>query len=261
MANRIPSPNLFAGLPPDWLLSSLDQNSGFYQTGFNDSSLGWVNGIPVDTGSANAYSVVLPFGSPSSPQDGMCVAFIPANTNTGGSALTVSPLGSAAILNKAGIALTGGEIIANKACVVVYKTAVPTGFRLLSHQGLSYQASPSGNVTVECAGYDSIYVFLTFTSVTSCALTLSHLAMGIPVAVTFNNQGGGTLTYSIKATDAAGNNYGNIYGSIIFGGGLSILQQGATVNNQTLNPVTAAAFTGVTGIFTGSFQGQLVLVT
>src|SRR5271165_4999026 len=78
MANRIGTINQFENLSPPWLLTSLDQYFAFITSGFTDSSLGWVNGVPLDTGTANNYVIsALRVGVPSNYQDGMMLVWIP----------------------------------------------------------------------------------------------------------------------------------------------------------------------------------------
>jgi hypothetical protein len=243
MANRIPNPNLFAGLSPPWLLTSLDANSGFFQGGFNDSSLGWVNGIPIDTGSANIYTVALPFGSPTAYQDGMCIAFIPSNTNTGASTLTVSPLGSAAILNPAGIALQGGELPANRAVTLVYKSASPTGFRIIGPCPLSLNLqAQTGNITIECAGYTSIVIQAAWTSGSNPVTTLAHLAQGVPVFIELTNNIGSSQSFGLGGTNPAGTAFTGFLGltsGSANGAANSSLPAGTVINNTF-----AISFTG-----------------
>jgi hypothetical protein len=208
MANRLNAPNQFEALSPPWLLTSLDTNFTQNQSAWNDSSLGFVNGIPVDTGSANVYAVTLPFGSPSAYQDGMTVPFIPANTNTGASAITVSPLGSASILNPAGIALQGGELAANRATLLVYKSASPVGFRIIGPCGLSAAfAVSSASISVECAGYSSVGVSASSTITTGFTVNLNHLAQGVPVTILIVNNSGTTRNVAINANDPSGTSY------------------------------------------------------
>jgi hypothetical protein len=130
MANRVttPVPN-FETLSPPWSLISLDQNSTAFQNGFNDSSLGWVNGIPTDTGVANAYVVTLPFGTPVQYNQGFTVVFIPANANTGSSTINVNGLGIKSLVSANGAALTSGQLLTTNAYICVYDSA---SFRVLN---------------------------------------------------------------------------------------------------------------------------------
>jgi hypothetical protein len=66
-------------------------SKGRYQGAFNDSSLGYVNYVGTDSGTANLYNVTLPFGVPSSYNIGMCVAFKPAHVPEDGSNPLIQP--------------------------------------------------------------------------------------------------------------------------------------------------------------------------
>jgi hypothetical protein len=73
----------------------------------------------VDTGSANNY--ILNFTSNfSSLTDGIIIYFLPANTNTGASILSVNGLGGSPIIYPRGGALTAGAIVANQMTTVMY---------------------------------------------------------------------------------------------------------------------------------------------
>lgn len=132
MANRVATPNLFAPAAPNWSLALLDQNAQSATGAINDSSLGAVNGPLTDTGSVNAYAVTCAYGTPSAYNDGMTVFFRPANTNTGASTLTVSPLGSLPIVAGDSSALVGGELVAGNTIGLVCDG---TAFRIFSYPG------------------------------------------------------------------------------------------------------------------------------
>lgn len=142
MANRISPPTLFAGTNPSWSLSSLDANATLFQGVVNDSSNGWVNGMPTDTGTLNAYIVTLPYGVPTVYRAGMYVVWIPLNTNTGPATLTVTPLGSQTILDESGNALAAGAIVAGRKAICIYDT---NAFCLLNSAILS---PPPGSITM-----------------------------------------------------------------------------------------------------------------
>lgn len=74
----------------------------------------------VDTGSANAY--VLNFTSNfSALTDGVIIYWLPSNTNTGASSLSVNGTGGIPILNQDGTALYAGEIRQNQFSEVIFK--------------------------------------------------------------------------------------------------------------------------------------------
>jgi hypothetical protein len=348
MANRCPNPNTFAGTSPPWPLASLDQNNvNFFQGTFNDASLGWVNGVPADTGTANLYSVTLPFGAPSSYNAGMTVVFTPANTNTGSSTITVAPLGSILIKTAFGNALVGGELPAGVTVMLVcdgtamrimggggtlqspslvyatdtgtanaYAAAVPvlsayakgnflyllpantntgastltlnaltavpivnkanlplagseiiagtvfgliydgTSFRIVTPTCRFYTGLSPGNVTIDCNGYDRISVYILYNGAVGTTVTLTHLASGTAVSITFANAYGSAVAYAISASDPANNKLTGIYTSFpssTTGGTQIVLQSGNTVNSQNLNPGAQVVYTGV------SQPGYLIL--
>lgn len=254
MANRLNAPNQFETLSPPWILSQLDTNFTQNQAAWNDSSLGFVNGIPIDTGSANVYTVALPFGTPSAYQDGMTVPFIPNNTNTGASTMTVSPLGAVSILNPAGIALSGGEIIKNATQLLVYKSAAPVGFRIVGPCPLSIELTgQSGNWTVNCAGYTSIYLVGGWTSGANLVVTLNNVGYGVPIFLWMSNSIAGTQHWSLTITDPAGTALttinavaaGAVNGSnnfsILTGSGFLSIQNGSalTLKGSIVSPLSA----------------------
>lgn len=203
MANRIGTFPTFANLAPPWSLPTLDSNFVSVNTAVNDSSLGFVNGILTDTGSVNAYVVTCPFGAPTAYNPGMAVAFTPANSNTGGSTITVSPLGSVSILTSTGGALPAGALQAGQTAFMVL---VGTAFRLLS---ASYNPSLNqfssiapGTQTINVAGFNAIEIFATLTTVGAYTFTLNNLPQGVPVYVTILTNGSGRQV-SMTATNPA----------------------------------------------------------
>lgn len=147
MANRVVAPNLFAPNPPNWSLQLLDANANNATGAINDSSLGSVNGPLADTGGVNNYQVTCTYGSPSALNNGMTVFFTPANTNTGPSTLTVSPLSSAPIVSTSSTALAGGELAAGTTIGVVYDG---TQFRIFNLPG------PSSIWSVRLRSYNAV---------------------------------------------------------------------------------------------------------
>lgn len=139
MANRVVAPNLFATTPPNWSLQLLDANATNATGAINDSSLGSTNGPLPDNGTVNNYAVTCAYGVPSALNNGMTIFFIPANTNTGASTLTVSPLASAAIVNADGTAVGAGALVAGTAVGVVYDG---TSFRIFNAQTPPSQFAP-----------------------------------------------------------------------------------------------------------------------
>lgn len=129
MANRVGAFSTFSGVAPPWSLPNLDANFANVTAAFNDASLGYSNYSGTDTGSANNYVITLPFGSPSNYNQGMLVAFNPANTSTGASTLQVNPLAPVAIVRSDSTALSGGEVVAGAIIVMMFDG---TSFRIIS---------------------------------------------------------------------------------------------------------------------------------
>jgi hypothetical protein len=217
-------------LTPPWLLSSFDTNWNAPSTALNDASFGYANYVGSDTGTANMYAVTLPVGSPSTYRSGMCVSFVPANTNTGGSTLTVAPLGAATIVNPAGIALQGGEIAANRKLDLIHDGG---SFRIIGVCPLSLtQAGLSGSVVVECAGFTAVSYYGGWTSGGNMALTLNHLAQGVPVNVTVVNGQASPFIFSMSANTPAGVPYATVNACLpaANGSGFLNLVTGVTLN-------------------------------
>lgn len=206
------------------------------------------NGFPIDSGSINNYVITLPSGTPSSYQDGMSSVWIPSHSNSSGSTLTVSPLGSVSLLNPAGIVLQGGELVANQPTLVVYKSSAPAGFRIVGPCLLSFGLSTSSaSVVVECAGYTSVNVSMSFSGA-GFGLNLAHLSRGVPVSALITNLSGSTTNMAIAATDPGGFSYivsgvkaGSATGSsqVALGGG------GISINNNSNFMFVGGASNGV----------------
>jgi hypothetical protein len=181
MASRVGSLTDFAPLSPPWLLTELDQNTTNIAAAFNDSSLGYVNAIQADVGTANNYIVSPAFGSVTAYNQGTTVAFIAANSNIGGSGastITVSPLGSVQILDIEGNPLVFGSLQAGALIALIF---VGTAFRWIGSGAtkLLFQFSGASNSSVNCAGYTSLFLYTSYTTASSTyTLTLNNLALG-----------------------------------------------------------------------------------
>jgi hypothetical protein len=254
MANRIAAPILFEGLSPPWVLSQLDANFTGAQGALNDSSLGFSNFAGTDSGVANIYAVTLPIGVPSSYNPGMMVAFNPANTNNGPSTISVSPLGSVAILYPSGAPLVGGEIVAGTTAFMVYNgTAflminplIPSS--LIPNSGLLYANQNFGTVVtnqaLDCVGAVGVNVTLS-TGTTGLNLTLQHLAIAVPVLIWLKNASGGTINIGVQATNPAN-------------ASLTVIGTGNAGSQNTLS--SGVSFTaGIQHTFFGSSNGATLL--
>lgn len=93
---------------------------------------GHLSRLAVDVGAVNDYQVVIDMPSIEIGNQGLYSGFwmmlVPANTNTGASTLTVTPLGgpahAAKAIQKGGVALVGGELVANFPVILVYNGTV-----------------------------------------------------------------------------------------------------------------------------------------
>jgi hypothetical protein len=213
--NRITAPSTFETLAPPWSLANLDTNFSNNQNSWNDSSLGFSNFAASDTGSTNAYAVTLPIGAPSAYNPGMVVAFNPANTNTGASTITISPLGSVAILYMSGSPLVGGEIVAGTSAFLIFNGTLnsfllinPTlGIPVITNTGLEYVSQDLGvvttNQTIDCVGAVAVSVTMS-SGAPGLNLILLHLAPGVRVMVWLRNASGSALSIGVLATNPSG---------------------------------------------------------
>jgi hypothetical protein len=101
-------------------LATYGSDGGFYQ----------------DSGTADAYALTRIIGTFKSPKayfDGMSVSFVVGNSNTGASTINVVSLGSKAITDDFGNALTGGELVAGKYVTLRYDAGADE-FRIVRTQ-------------------------------------------------------------------------------------------------------------------------------
>lgn len=245
MPNRISNLNAFANLNPPWLLSSLDQNSNFITTAFNDSSLGYANGIASDFGGPNNYSIVIPYGSPSGYNPGMLVGFIPSSTNTGPSQLTIYPLGAVQILNAAGLTLNGGELSLGQAVWMMYNSGSPVGFRLISPCGFYRSVfSQSSNQNFAVNGYSAVELQVQYSSGVNLVTSLTGLSCGVSVSISVINATGAATAFGIymQNTSSVQMNIIGLQSGSTGGGGFLNLNNGVIINNNS-----AMCFQGVSG--------------
>jgi microcystin-dependent protein len=201
-------------------LANLDQNNTFFQGTFNDASVGFVNGIPTDTGTLNAYSVTVPLGAPSAYQAGMYVVFIPLTTNTGSATLTVAPLGSQLILDEFGNALGADAIIANRKTIVIHDG---TNFCLVNN---ALAGPPIGSITM-FGGATAPFGWLLCNGAGVSTTTYANL-----FAVIGYNFGGSGATFNLP-------NLFNVFPR----GGISIATTGTT--NSTIHITAIPSTTGM----------------
>jgi hypothetical protein len=243
MANRIGTFPTFANLAPPWSLPTLDSNFVSVNTAFNDSSLGFVNATATDTGTANNYVVTLPFGVPSAYNQGMTVAFVPLNSNTGASNITVNPLGSVSILDPSGNALASGAMTAGALATLVF---VGTAFRVISSGSggrlvytTNVTASPPVTTTISCLGFSSVSIFISLASAAATGtftFALTGLANGVPIDVRIDTRNANQIVKWTAATPGSvayttiSATYGSTQGT--FGFSLSLIAVGDFANNS-----------------------------
>lgn len=191
-----------------------DNNINAAFSALNDASLGYCNAQASDTGGVNSYIVASPFGQASAYNPGMLVAFIPANTNTSSSVISVDGLTAQTILDASGNSLgsSPGAIQAGQLTVLIY---ISGAFRLIypAQRGLLF-AKPSitgpGTTTIQCAGYTQVMITAD-TSLDSGSATytlqLLGLTFGAKIDVLWIPRGSGqTLKFSSTCTDQDGSN-------------------------------------------------------
>lgn len=210
MASRVGTITQFAPQAPPWQLTQLDQNFTNETAAINDSSLGAVNAIATDTGSANNYAVTLPFGSPTAYNQGMTVVFIPANNNTGSSVITVSPLGSASITDVNGNPIGAGALVAGRVAVLTF---IGSSFRITNTAtGPLFQnpiLTSAGTTTISCTNSSQISITLDTTGAPNSGtytLQLTSVLWGAHIDINWLVAGTGQLLkFSNACTDQAGN--------------------------------------------------------
>jgi len=226
-------PNIFATEGTGTLnnIALLDADFAAVLSAYNDSAIGYVN-YGADTGTANSYVVTLA-AAPSAYIAGMMLAVKigASNTNTGGSNINVNALGSVAICNPAGLALLGGELPANAVIPMVYDGTV---FRIIGNCPMTNNLNgQSGNVTINCAGYTSVDLYITWTSGSGLITALNNLSAGIPIFLWLQNLTGANTGFAVHCTTAQGV---SIPGTVAYtntsGGSTSInLYSGYTINS------------------------------
>jgi len=220
MANRATPAIKQETLSPPWLLASFDSNWNSPITALNDASMGYVNGVPIDSGSANNVILACPFGAPSAYNQGMTIVFYPALSNTGSSTITVSPLTSKTIVNQFGAPLSANDLVGTSIqSGTMNATALVTG--LTSTSGLVPGQLVSGaNITA--------------------GTSVSAIASSTSVLLNQNASGSGTNSLTFAPIMAAmifdGTNFRLIsaLGSNLPNNSLNVYQIGL-VSTQTFN--------------------------
>jgi len=260
MANRCTPATQQETLAPPWLLSTFDTNWNNPVTSLNDSSLGYSN-YAADTGVANAYSVALPIGSPSAYNQGMLVNFLPANTNTGASSLTVSPLGAKTIVTLGGAALVAGAIVANVACTVFFDG---TNFRLVdTGAGPVVYATDTGAVNAyvlaasTAVSNSNSLIVMTPANTNTGASTLNLNGLGTKPIVTAANVA--LVPGQIWAAIPVGMMYDGTSYRIVFNGSYSKTGQFSAINGNFTQDCTGGASIAVNSTSTTTAGVRMTL--
>ncbi len=182
---------------------NLDTDFGYVLGLIQDSANGFVNSS-TDVGIANSYAVNLNATiAPSGYVNGMTVAFLIANTNTGASTLNVNGLGTVPILAVTGAPVTTNTLSAGNIVLVVYYAGnfyvVSVPFTVIN-QDLG--TTGSSGATINCSGANQVNVALNYTGNGPFTLTLNSLGIGTNVYWSAQNSSGGTRSFYIAANTA-----------------------------------------------------------
>jgi len=153
-----------------------------------------------DTANSGAYIVSVASDFLLTP--GVVVWVLPTNANSAASpTLNVNGTGVKAIVNRSNIALSASELAAGKMFGVVYDG---TSWRLVTPITRIYRGTNPGTVTIECAGYDAVSVWIQMNaSGQSINVTFAHLAEGTPVSIDLVNLYSAALTYLLQCAGGA----------------------------------------------------------
>jgi hypothetical protein len=128
---------------------------------------------------------------------GATILFKVAITNTGAPTLNVNGTGALPICNKAAVALAANELRPNTWLTAFYDG---TNWDVMTSLARLYGAF-TGNLTLECAGFDAIAV--NNNTAANFNLTLNHVPYGIPIGIKIYGAGA-AVTYTIAITNPAG---------------------------------------------------------
>jgi hypothetical protein len=169
----------------------------------------------------NTSSIVITVDSDFQLTNGVIVWFyITAQYSLASPTLNVNSTGAKPLINRAGITLNQYDLVPNKLTGVIYDN---NRWRVFSAIQRIYAATNPGNITLECAGYESVGIYVAYNTVTSTIITLSHLHYGVPIMVCWGNSYTAANAAGISATDPMGNAmtcYG-VFANTTVGGGLT----------------------------------------
>jgi len=230
------------------LLATVSGNTTDYVTGANTTAnlATAVNNLHVgryygtDTTNSTAYAVTV--ANDFSLTAGVVVWVTPTNSCNASPTLNVNSTGAKAIVNRANVALNQFEIMP-QTFGVMYDGA---SWRVISPIGrFANVINPGGGWTVECAGFDWIDAYLTWSVSGSTTIMLNHVGYGVPINLVVYNQYSAALVYALTATSptgAAATAYGILPSSFggsaltnLGGGGVSVPSGYGVVLRGSLN--------------------------
>jgi hypothetical protein len=133
---------------------------------------------------------------------GVVVWVLPTNGNSGGPpTLNVNGTGVKPVVNRANVALLANEVGPGKLFGAVYDG---TSYRIITPLARVYSGANPGQPVIECAGFDSVNIKVSYSVSTSSLITLAHLGYGIPASIYVYNGYTAAQTYQIQATNPAG---------------------------------------------------------
>jgi hypothetical protein len=159
-----------------------------------------------DTTNSVAYAVTV--ASDFVLNSGVVVWVTPSLTCAANPTLSVNGTAAKPIVNRANIALSSQDILANKTFGAMYDG---TSWRVITPVNRWYNATNPANPTIECAGYDAVTVCAVYTSATGAGITLAHLGYGVPVTIDICNNTGAAMSYYVNGTGVAGTAFAGTY--------------------------------------------------
>jgi hypothetical protein len=150
-----------------------------------------------DTTNSGAYAVTVASDFLLNP--GVVVWVTPSNACGANPTLSVNGTAVKPIVNRDGIALSANEL-SSKTFGVMYDG---TNWRVITPLTRIFATtSQAGALTIECAGYDGLNAYVGCTGATALALTLAHVAQGVPLMVEIYNAT--AMAYTVAATIETG---------------------------------------------------------
>lgn len=221
------------------LMNALSGNASDYVAGDNNCyPLPGGSLWGTDNGTTNACAITVPGGvTIGSLGAGASLSFYPKAFNTGAATLTFNGSSAVPIVLANGGALTGGEILLNTICHLVYDG---TNFVLpsLPWSAKSLSASTGSGVTLDCSGASAILIICTFNA--AATITLQKLAQGVPICIRATSSG--TFVLKFASTTPGGVAYGH---QMVTGGAI-VDMVGTGVSMASVS----RCLNGVSGVYT-----------